>query len=73
MKNKNDFVIIRKHGKAHIKKYVGSGGKVVIPSSIDGMPVTKLETMSFSRTNISELVVPSSIKYIKSNSFFCCK
>lgn len=69
----NDFEIIKKHGKVHIKKYVGSGGKVVIPSSIDGMPVTKLETMSFSGTNISELVVPSSVKYIKSNSFLCCK
>ena len=69
----NDFEIIKKHGKVHIKKYVGSGGKVVIPSSIDGMPVTKLETMSFSHTNITEIVVPSSVKYIKSNSFLCCK
>ena len=69
----NDYEIIRKHGKVHIKKYVGDGGKVVIPSIIDGMPVTKLETMSFSDSKVSELIIPSSIKYIKSNAFLCCK
>ena len=36
-----------KHGKVHIKKYLGNDKKVVIPDFIDGMPVTKIETWAF--------------------------
>ena len=73
MSDNRGFVLIRKHGKLHIKKYLGSGGKIVIPSVIDGMPVTKLEPCSFSSSDITELVVPDSIRFIGYNSFLACK
>ena len=42
-----EFVLNRKHGKIHIKKYIGGSGNVTIPEFIDGMPVTKIEKMAF--------------------------
>ena len=32
-----DFVLKRRHGKIHIKKYIGKGGNVSVPEFIDGL------------------------------------
>ncbi|MBQ5311887.1 MAG: leucine-rich repeat domain-containing protein [Oscillospiraceae bacterium] len=68
-----DFVLRRKHGKIHIKKYIGTGGKVVIPSFIDGMPVTKTEQWLFHGSDITEVVIPETLRYIGNGTFIFCK
>lgn len=72
-----EFVLRRKHGKIHIKKYIGSGGKVVIPRYIGGLPVTKIDSWAFSAMtydlDVNEIVIPDTVRYIGSAAFDFCK
>ena len=54
-----------KHGKVHIKKYLGKASKVVIPEFIEDMPVTKIDWWAFQQNdNMTEVVIPRTVKYI---------
>jgi hypothetical protein len=45
-----------------IKKYLGAGGKVVIPAKIEGIPVVELGTYVFSSNEtLSAVVIPDSV------------
>ncbi len=72
-----EFVLRRKHGKIHIKKYIGSGGKVVIPGYIGGLPVTKIDSWAFSGLpydpDVNEIVIPDTVRCIGSAAFELCK
>jgi hypothetical protein len=72
-----EFVLRRKHGKIHIKKYIGSGEKVVIPRYIGGLPVTKIDSWAFSAMtydlDVNEIVIPDTVRYIGSAAFDFCK
>ena len=71
------FVLRRKHGKIHIKKYIGSGEKVVIPRYIGGLPVTKIDSWALSAMtydlDVNEIVIPDTVRYIGSAAFDFCK
>ena len=68
-----DFVLKRRHGKIHIKKYIGKGGNVSVPEFIDGMPVTKIEQMAFFGSDITAAVIPRTVRYIGESAFCLCK
>lgn len=48
-------------------------GEVVIPDTIEGLPVTEIGDMAFAtRTNISKLVIPDSVTTIGEQAFSMC-
>ncbi|MDE6034589.1 MAG: leucine-rich repeat domain-containing protein [Ruminococcus sp.] len=68
-----EYVFRRKHGKIHIKKYIGKGGKVEVPQFIGEFPVTKIESFAFSESEITEIIIPDGIRYILSLVFSKCE
>ena len=56
-----------------VTAYRGSGGKVVIPDSIDGVPVVGVGDYVFSgQGDITEVQIPSSVKSIGKQAFSGC-
>ena len=72
-----EYVLRRKHGKIHIKKYTGSGGKIVIPRYIGGLPVTKIDDWAFSalkrEPGVTEVVIPDTVRCIGDAAFDFCR
>lgn len=49
-------------------------GKVVVPDTIEGYPVTAIGEQAFrSQSYITEIVLPDSVKTIEEKAFFCCR
>jgi hypothetical protein len=56
-----------------IKRYLGSGGAVVIPSTIDGLRVTSIGGAAFmNRTGLTSITIPNSITSIGDAAFDQC-
>ena len=55
-----------------IKKYTGSGGDVVIPSSTNGMPVDSIGFTAFKGTSVTNVTIPDSVTYIANSAFYYC-
>ena len=58
-----------------IQGYVGKGGDVVIPATIDGLPVVGIEDSygkEFSKTRVTSVVIPETVTYIGMSSFSGC-
>ncbi len=72
-KASEEYVFRRKHGKIHIKKYIGKGGKIEIPQFIGGMPVTKIDFFAFSGSGVTEVIIPDGIRFIGTAAFSRCK
>ncbi|MDE6672883.1 MAG: leucine-rich repeat domain-containing protein [Ruminococcus sp.] len=68
-----EYVFRRKHGKIHIKKYIGNGGKVEVPQFIGEFPVTKIELFAFAQSEITEIIIPDGVRYISSLVFSKCE
>lgn len=68
-----EYVFRRKHGKIHIKKYIGNGGKVEVPQFIGEFPVTKIEWFAFAESEITEIIIPDGVRYISSLVFSKCE
>ncbi len=72
-KASEEYVFRRKHGKIHIKKYIGKGGKTEIPQFIGGMPVTMIGPYAFDGSDITEITIPDGIRCIGTAAFARCK
>jgi len=60
-------------GKITITRYIGSGGAVVIPSTIEGLPVTGIGDIAFSeRYNVTSVAIPPSVTNIGESAFYGC-
>jgi uncharacterized repeat protein (TIGR02543 family) len=60
-------------GTVTIDCYIGSGGVVSIPATIDGMPVTSIGSHAFDqRTNLTRVTIPSSVTSIGESAFVSC-
>ena len=60
-------------GTVSITKYLGKGGDVVIPSTIDGMAVSTVRTQAFRDLNsIINVLIPDSITKIENSAFSRC-
>ncbi len=60
-------------GNAEIIYYIGEETEVVIPSALDGHPVTTIGDRAFNRSKITSVVIPSSVTTIGESAFFCCE
>ena len=67
------FTYTTSSGEVTITGYTGTGGAVVIPSSIGGFPVTKIADSAFSfRTTLTNITIPDSVLEIGQNAFYGC-
>jgi len=75
----SDFQFTVSGGKVTITGYTGSGGAVVIPATINGLPVTEIGTSAFSarsdntKYSITRVVIPSGVIEIGDGAFENCK
>lgn len=68
-----DYTYTANNGAVTITKYNGAGGAVIIPSAIDGLPVTRIGAQAFiNQTNLTSLTIPSSVNIISAYAFASC-
>ena len=61
------------NGTITIAQYIGSGGAVTIPSTINGLPVTSIGQSAFSQCiSVTSVTIPNSVTYIGNNAFASC-
>ncbi len=61
------------NGTITITGYAGPGGQVTIPSTIDGMPVTRIGDYAFYiKSNLANVTIPSSVISIGNRAFAYC-
>ena len=69
---KTDFLFTKTTRGISIDSYVGSGKNIVIPSEIDGTPVTSISDNAFSGKAVTSVVIPDSVTTIGWFAFYCC-
>jgi hypothetical protein len=62
------------NGTITITRYTGHGGAVVIPSTINGLPVTCIGSCAFERNgaNVTSVTIPNSVTNIELGAFLYC-
>ncbi len=56
-----------------ITKYEGNRANISIPAAIEGVPVVTIRYDAFSNcTSLTQITIPSSVKYIQDNAFLGC-
>lgn len=61
------------NGKATVIRYEGDEARVVIPSSLDGYPVTKIEPYAFSEKSMKYIQFPETLEIIDHHGFSECR
>ncbi len=55
----------------YVKEYIGGGGAVTIPSTVNGRPVTKINYEVFcQRSDVTSVTLPESLQYIGNKAFY---
>jgi hypothetical protein len=68
-----DFTYTVSGGTITITKYTGTGGVVVIPSTIDGMPVVGIGDSAFDGcSGLTSVTIPNSVMVIRGSAFAVC-
>lgn len=68
-----DFDYIITSTKVYITNYKGTGSNVVIPSEIEGKPVTSIGDNAFyNKLQVRSVVIPDSVTYIGNYAFYYC-
>ncbi len=71
--NFGDFTYATNGGSATITGYTGSGGAVVIPSAIYGLPVTAIgDRVFFSMPSVTGVTIPASVRSVGELAFDAC-
>ena len=60
------------NGTISISSYFGSGTTVVVPSEIDGLPVTCIGEYAFEYSSITNITIPNSVTNIGDYAFYDC-
>ena len=67
------FACTTNNGAITITGYTGPGGAVVLPSTINGLPVTSIETNTFQLCfSLTSVTIPNSVTRIGDSAFFDC-
>lgn len=61
-----------KDGTAEIARYYGGDGELVIPSTLDGIPVTTIGYSAFTDTYVGQVTIPTSVTTIEDRAFAYC-
>src|SRR4051812_3336456 len=68
-----DYTYTTNNGAITITGYIGSEATVVVPASINGLPVSTIGTSAFNgRAVLCDLTLPASIRVIADNAFSSC-
>jgi hypothetical protein len=68
-----DFAYTNTGGAITITHYTGPGGNVIIPSTINGLPVVAVgDSAFFYNTNVTSVAVPDSVTYIGNGALIGC-
>lgn len=68
-----DYEYVTNNGQITITKYIGPGGAVQIPFSIDGFPVTRIGASCFeSNSTVTSVILPEGIVDIGEKAFRLC-
>jgi hypothetical protein len=61
------------NGTIAVNQYTGSGGAVIIPSTVNGLPVTRIGDYTFYQcTSLTSVTIPDSVTSIGTNAFYNC-
>lgn len=67
------FAFVTNNGTITIKKYLGSGGDVVIPGTITSLPVTRIGHEAFRNCrSMTSIMIPASVTKIGTHAFSKC-
>ena len=66
------FTFTTNNGTITITGYTGRGGVVVIPSTINGLPVTSIGYEAFQYSSITGVTIPNSVTNIGGPAFSYC-
>lgn len=69
---KTDFEYYKTDGEVTISKYTGKTKRIVIPSEIEGFPVTRIECEAFYKVKCESIVIPDSVIEIDEYAFSDC-
>ena len=67
--NADDFEILIVNKEVKIIRYEGSQEKIIIPSEINGMPVTIIGKHAFLQKHLTDITIPGSVKIIEEEAF----
>ena len=68
-----DFIYTTNNGTITITGYTGSGGAVIIPDTINGLPVTSIGMNAFySCTSLTNVTIPDNVTSIGDTAFAYC-
>ncbi len=70
--SKSDFEYKTQSSRIYIRKYIGSATKIIIPETIDGLPVFAIASNAFSSSDITYLKLPASLNVLGNNAFNEC-
>ena len=71
-KSNGTYKYVIENEEVAITDYIGYGGDVIIPSAIEGYPVTSISSVAFSGTKILSVVIPDSVLFIGDGAFQYC-
>jgi PKD repeat protein len=67
-----NFTYVSNNGAITITGYIGPPGAVVIPSTINGLPVIRIGPSAFAQSELTSLTIPDSISSIGDHAFWDC-
>lgn len=68
----SDFNYRTQNNRIFISKYIGTDEKIIIPETIDNLPVFAISAKAFAETNVTYVKLPSSLATLASNAFNEC-
>lgn len=71
--NHDDFIYeINENNEVVITKYIGNDENLIIPSEIDGKPVTEIGESAFENCSLTSVTIPDSVTSIGNGAFAYC-